>query len=167
MNTEGAEQMIANAIKHYGNRLNVGAGTVCSVEDLEKAVNAGATFIVTPVMVRAVISKCVEMNIPVFPGAYTPTEIFEAWCMGASLVKVFPASTLGPDFIKSVKAPFPQIKLMPTGGINLNDISGYKKNGADAFGIGSPLFPCDLIEGNRWEQLSDHLKKFKRGWESC
>jgi len=167
MNTDGAEQMIANTIKHHGNRLNVGAGTVCSLEDLEKAVNAGANFIVTPVIVRSVIKKCVEMNIPVFPGAYTPTEIFDAWSMGASMVKVFPASILGPDFIKSMKAPFPHIKMMPTGGINLKDISDYKKNGAEALGIGSPLFPSDLIENKSWNQFSDHLKSFKYGWESC
>jgi len=167
MNTDGAEQMIVNTIKHHGNHLNVGAGTVSSLEDLKKAVNAGANFIVTPTLVREVIKKCVEMNIPVFPGAYTPTEIFDAWSMGASMVKVFPASILGPDFIKSVKAPFPHIKMMPTGGINLKDISDYKKNGADAFGIGSPLFPSDLIENQSWKKFSDHLKKFKNGCESC
>ncbi len=165
MNTEGAEKMIAETIKNHGNQLNVGAGTVCSRLDLEQAVQAGANFIVTPVVVKDVIKECVRLGIPVFPGAFSPSEIFEAWSLGASMVKVFPASSLGPDFIKSMKAPFPQIKIMPTGGINLKDISSYKKNGADAFGIGSPLFPSQLLEKGDWDGFVKHLAEFKKAWQ--
>lgn len=164
MNTEGAENMIAEIIKNYGNLLNVGAGTVCSISDLEKAIHAGANFIVTPVVVKEVIARCVELDIPVFPGAFTPTEIFDAWTMGASMIKVFPASTFGPDFIKSIKAPFPQIKIMPTGGISLKDISSYKKNGADALGIGSPLFASTILDKNDWNSFAKHLNNFKNTW---
>ena len=165
MNTHGADKMIADTITKYGNTLNVGAGTVCSLSDLENALNAGANFIVTPVVVKEVIKECVKKSVPVFPGAFSPTEIYEAWSLGATMVKVFPASSLGPDFIKSVKAPFPQIKIMPTGGIETKDLSVYRKSGADAFGIGSPLFPNSLIDKGEWSKLSDHMKDFKKAWE--
>ncbi len=166
MNTPDAGKMIADTITKYGNTLNVGAGTVCSLSDLENALNAGANFIVTPVVVKDVINECVRLGIPVFPGAFSPTEIYEAWSLGATMVKVFPASSLGPDFIKSIKAPFPKIKIMPTGGIETKDLSVYRKSGADAFGIGSPLFPNSLIEKAEWSKLSDHMKEFKKAWEA-
>ena len=166
MNTPDAGKMIADTISSHGNRLNVGAGTVCSLGDLENALNAGANFIVTPVVVKEVIKECVRLGIPVFPGAFSPTEIYEAWSLGATMVKVFPASSLGPDFIKSVKAPFPHIKIMPTGGIETKDLSVYRKSGADAIGIGGPLFPNSLIEKGEWSKLSDHMKEFKKAWEA-
>lgn len=165
INTEGASGMISRAIKNYGTRLCIGAGTVCSLSDLDSALDAGANFIVTPIVVKEVIKECVRLGIPVFPGAFTPTEIFEAWSLGATMVKVFPASVLAPDYIKSVKAPFPQIKLMPTGGITSKDFSIYRKSGADAFGIGSPLFPDTIINKNEWNSLDVHLKEFKKAWE--
>ena len=165
MNTHGASEMISTAVKNHGKNLFVGAGTVCSLNDLETALNAGANFIVTPVVVKEVIKECVRLGVPVFPGAFSPTEIFEAWSLGATMVKVFPSSVLGPDYIKSVKAPFPQIKLMPTGGITSKDLSIYRKSGADAFGIGSPLFPDSIINKNEWNNLDVHLKEFKKAWE--
>lgn len=165
MSTPGAEKMISDTIKLYGNHLNVGAGTVCSLTDLHNALNAGANFIVTPVVVEDVIKECVRLGIPVFPGAFSPSEIFEAWSLGATMVKVFPASSLGPDFIRSVKAPFPQIKIMPTGGIETKDLSVFRESGADAFGIGSPLFPANIIGKSEWTELCIHLKEFKKAWE--
>lgn len=165
MNTSDAEQMISDAIKKHGSSLNVGAGTVCSLMDLERALNAGANFIVTPVVVKDVITRCMELDMPVFPGAFTPTEIFDAWSLGASMIKVFPASTLGPEFIKSIKAPFPQIKLMPTGGITKDSLSAFKKSGADAFGIGSPLFPESILQKQDWGLFTDHLLSIKKAWE--
>lgn len=165
MNTIGASDMISNAIKKHGTHLCVGAGTVCSLNDLETALHAGANFIVTPLVVKDVIKECVRLGVPVFPGAFSPTEIFEAWSLGATMVKVFPASTFGSDYIRSIKAPFPQIKLMPTGGITSKDLLRYTKSGADAFGIGSPLFPDDMINKNEWNDLGVHLKEFKKAWE--
>jgi 2-dehydro-3-deoxyphosphogluconate aldolase/(4S)-4-hydroxy-2-oxoglutarate aldolase len=166
MNTHGATEMIKDAIKTHGEHLNVGAGTVCSMEDLNEALRAGANFIVTPVVIKEVIKECIKLGVPIFPGAFSPTEIYEAWSLGATMVKIFPASSLGPDFIKSVKAPFPNIKIMPTGGIETKDFPIYKKSGADAFGIGSPLFPNSLIEKGEWSKLSDHMKEFKKAWEA-
>jgi len=116
MNTVGAESMIKKAKAVYGDSIHVGAGTVCDVDGLQKALDAGADFIVTPIVVNDVIEKCVAIDVPIFPGSFTPTEIFHAWSLGASMIKIFPAFQLGPAFIQAVKAPFPQIKLMPTGG---------------------------------------------------
>ena len=98
MNTPGAAEMIS-VLRTNFHQLNVGAGTVCNMEDYEKAVAAGAQFIVTPIIDKAVIKTAVAQGIPIFPGAYTPTEIYRAWQLGASAVKIFPASQVGGQFI--------------------------------------------------------------------
>ncbi len=165
MNTDGAESMIKKAKSDFGNSIHVGAGTVCDMNGLEKALDAGADFIVTPIVVKEVIKKCVGIEVPVFPGAFTPTEIFQAWSLGASMIKVFPASHLGPEFIKAIKAPFPQIKLMPTGGVGSHDIKPYKAAGADAFGIGSPLFPSKLIASSNEIDILNHFINFMSALE--
>lgn len=167
MNTPGAANMITWGREHFGKDLNIGAGTVCTMHDLTVALEAGAGFIVTPVIVKDVIEACVRMGVPVFPGAFTPSEIFQAWSMGASMVKVFPSAVLGPAYIKAVKAPFPHIKLMPTGGIGGKDIAAYKQAGADAFGIGSPLFPEELITQRDWPGLEKHFKSFLENLEEA
>lgn len=160
MNTPSAEDIISAAAEKYKGLLNVGAGTVCSSDDLKMAVGAGAQFIVTPVLNPDVIQTCVKTSIPVFPGAYTPTEIYQAWTLGASMVKVYPATALGPNYIKDVKAPLNNIKLMPTGGVSLDNLDTFKKAGADGFGIGGQLFDKQLIKNENWEGLLKHFKKF-------
>lgn len=160
MNTAGALEMIEFIIKNYSGRLNIGAGTVCTQQQLEQALAAGAQFIVTPIVKPAVISSCAALDIPVFPGAFTPTEIYNAWDLGASMVKVFPASKLGPDYIKEVKAPLDQIKLMPTGGITLDNIEAYRQAGADGYGMAGSLFDKQIIANEDWAGLCAHLKKF-------
>ena len=159
MNTKAADDIIRIARKTYPN-LNVGAGTVCTEKDLKQALDAGAQFIVTPIIDKKVIGSCVKKKTPVFPGAFTPTEIYQAWSLGASMVKVYPAKALGPGYIKDVKAPLDQIKLMPTGGIGLDDIDAYKKAGADGYGIGTPLFVKQLIDEKNWDALKEHFQKF-------
>lgn len=160
MNTPEAAAIIEYGVEHFGDSLNIGAGTVCTKDDLNRAVDAGAQFIVTPVMRKKIIKACVKQNIPVFPGAFTPTEIYEAWALGATMVKVFPAKTLGPGYIKDIKAPLDQIKLLPTGGIDLDNIESFKKAGADAFGIGSPLMKKGLVAERDWTGLKEHFKQF-------
>jgi 2-dehydro-3-deoxyphosphogluconate aldolase / (4S)-4-hydroxy-2-oxoglutarate aldolase len=115
---------------------------------------------VTPVIRKKIIRSCVKKEIPIFPGAFTPSEIYNAWLLGASMVKVFPAKTLGPDYIKDVKAPLSQVKLMPTGGVDLDSIESFKKAGADGYGIGSPLFKKNMIREKDWVGLKEHFKKF-------
>jgi 2-dehydro-3-deoxyphosphogluconate aldolase/(4S)-4-hydroxy-2-oxoglutarate aldolase len=160
MNTPFAADIIHSGIKQYKGKLNVGAGTVCSVEDLKLALEAGAQFIVTPILNPEVVRLCVKSKIPVFPGAYTPTEIYQAWELGADLVKVYPATALGPDYIRDVKAPLNKIKLMPTGGISLGNIEAFMKAGADGLGIGGQLFDKQLIKNQDWDGLLEHFKQY-------
>lgn len=159
MNTPFADEIIKFATQKYEGRLNIGAGTVCNNQDLKLALDAGAQFIVTPILDAEVVKTCVSSNIPVFPGAFTPTEIYQAWKLGASMVKVYPATSLGPEYIRDVKAPLNQIKLMPTGGINLDNIQAFMKAGADGFGIGSQLFDKNMINNEDWDGLELHFKK--------
>lgn len=160
MNSSGAAKTIASLIKSVEGHLNVGAGTVCNLEDLDQALEAGAQFIVTPIVDAAVIQKCVADNIPIFCGAYTPTEIYQAWSLGASMVKVFPAGKLGPAYIKEVLAPLNHIKLMPTGGISLDNLKEFLEAGAKGLGIGSQLIPKHLVENGDWEALHTHFTSF-------
>ena len=159
---------IMQAIRQWSEgKLMVGAGTVRSLKDLDDALDAGAEFIVTPVLNQDVMKRCADGSIPFFPGAFTPTEISEAHDAGALMVKVFPAAQLGPEFIKNVKAPMPEVKLMPTGGVNIELLEAYCKAGADGFGLGAPLFTADLLrQGNTasWEahflSISTIIKRF-------
>jgi len=160
MNTQAAAEIIRFAADKYKGQLNVGAGTVCDTDELDLAIKAGSQFIVTPILDPDVVRTCVSKNIPVFPGAYTPSEIYQAWKLGASMVKVYPATSLGPEYIKDVKAPLNKIKLMPTGGINLDNIQTFIKAGADGLGIGSQLFDKTLIKDENWEGLELHFKQY-------
>ncbi len=160
MNTPGASEMIQAFGKEYQGKLNMGAGTVRNTKELEVALESGATFIVTPNIDEEVIRECVRQNVPIFPGAYTPSEIYKAWNLGASIVKVFPATSLGPGYFKDVLAPLNEVKLMPTGGVSLDTIEGFYHAGAVAYGIGSPLFNKDLILSKEWAALTQHFKKF-------
>ncbi len=160
MNTPNAAEIIKYALENEGSGLNIGAGTVCTKQDLEDALEAGSQFIVTPIISSKIIKTCVKKGIPVFPGAYTPTEIYKAWSLGASMVKIYPATALGPAYIKDVKAPLNQIKLLPTGGVSLDNIHDFKKAGADGYGIGSQLFDKELIKSKDWNGLKNHIQKF-------
>jgi len=128
---------------------------------LHRIINAGAQFIVSPITDISLIVACKELDVPVFPGAFSPTEIYNAWKAGARMVKLFPASQFGPKYVKEVLAPLDSIEIMPTGGVNLDNIASYKKNGAKAFGMGGLLFNKELILQEDWNGLKDHLIKVK------
>jgi len=160
MNSPSATNTISTIAKRYP-ELNIGAGTVCNKADLRLALDAGAQFIVMPVINDEVIAICVDNDIPVFPGAYTPTEIYRAWHLGASAVKVFPASQLGPTYIKEVLAPLNDIRLLPTGGVSAKNIGSYFEAGAVGVGMGSSLFDNKLMEEKDWRTLHNHLKEIK------
>lgn len=157
MNTDGVEAIIASLTAKYP-LLAIGAGTVCSMDDLNRAVKAGAVFIVTPVIQEAVIKKAVELGLPVFPGAYTPSEIYEAWMAGATAVKVFPATDLGSTYIKNVLGPLDYIKLLPTGGVSKDNLKEFLTAGAIGAGMGSTLFPKGLIKNKDWKGLEEHFR---------
>lgn len=160
MNTPEVESLIRFAIREYSGILNVGAGTVCSLSDLDKALDYGAQFIVTPLINEEVITRCVKMNIPIFPGALTPSEIYKAWTLGASIVKIYPAGNFGASYIKDVKAPLDKVRMMPTGGISLDNMQSFLEAGVDGFGIGSPLFDKTIIKSKDWDALKKHFERF-------
>jgi 2-dehydro-3-deoxyphosphogluconate aldolase/(4S)-4-hydroxy-2-oxoglutarate aldolase len=160
MNTPGAADQIQVAREIAGRALNIGAGTVTDLRMLEEALCAGASFIVTPTVAVRVIERCGQLNVPVFPGAFSPTEIMQAWELGARMVKIFPAEFLGPEYLRSLKAPWPHLKLMPTGGVDVATLEAYAKAGADAFGVGSPLFRAERIAAQDWEWLRHQCRAF-------
>jgi 2-dehydro-3-deoxyphosphogluconate aldolase / (4S)-4-hydroxy-2-oxoglutarate aldolase len=160
LNTPEALNMIAYANREYANQLVTGAGTICDEEDLRTALDAGAKFIVTPITDTRIIEVCRGKQIPVFPGAFTATEIYNAWQAGASMVKVFPAGSVGPKYIKDIKGPLNHVKLMPTGGVDLSNIHEFFQAGASAAGIGGKLFDSSMIKEKKWSELFEHFAAF-------
>ena len=135
-------------------RALVGAGTVLDGESAGEAISAGAQFVVTPVYRRDVIGRGRESGVPVVSGAMTPTEIFAAWQDGAELVKVFPARSLGPAYVKDLLGPFPQLRLVPTGGVNLDNCAAFIEAGAYTVALGSSLVDEAMISRGDWGALS-------------
>ncbi|MCA0396920.1 MAG: bifunctional 4-hydroxy-2-oxoglutarate aldolase/2-dehydro-3-deoxy-phosphogluconate aldolase [Bacteroidetes bacterium] len=128
--------------------------------ELADALQAGAEFIVTPVLNEAVIHDCNKLGVPVIPGAFTPTEIFKAWSAGGTMVKIFPAASLGLQFIKDVRGPLNNIPLMPTGGIDHKNVNAFFKAGASVVGVGSRLFDLAMIKEKNWNGLINHFMTF-------
>lgn len=160
MNTHGVCEIISSLRENFP-EMNLGAGTVLSVEDLDKAADAGAQFIVTPVVNEAVIREAKKLYLPVFPGALTPTEIHTAWSLGASAVKVFPATQFGAAYMKEVSAPLDTIKLVPTGGISIENVKSFFEAGAYAVGVGNTLMDPELIAKEDWQGLKAFCIKFR------
>lgn len=167
MNTGKAERLISTAVKMSGRRLMIGAGTVLTLDSLKAALDAGATFIVMPTIVEDAIEYCVEKVIPVFPGALTPGEIYRAWSMGATMVKVFPAGLFGPGYFREIKGPFANAELMACGGVTAENLPDYFSNGASAVTFGASIFKKEWIEQKKFDKISTEIKKliraFKRG----
>jgi Entner-Doudoroff aldolase len=157
MNSDEAPQIIRSLSAQYPD-LNIGGGTVLEMADLESAIEAGASFIVTPILNEEVITYCVQNEIPVFPGALTPTEVYKAWKLGASAVKVFPATQFGTAYLKELKGPLSKINLLPTGGVSIQNIEGFFKAGAVGVGMGSTLFDKKLILKRDFEGLYSHFE---------
>jgi 2-dehydro-3-deoxyphosphogluconate aldolase/(4S)-4-hydroxy-2-oxoglutarate aldolase len=165
MNSGEAAETIAELVREFGGRLNIGAGTVITKQQLAEALRAGAQFIVTPILDKAVVKACVRQKVPVMPGAYTPTEIYKAWSLGAAAVKVFPATELGPGYIRELLAPLNGLKLLPTGGVQPAHFVDYLRAGAVGVGMGGHLFPRPLIEEGRWDELKEHFSSFVRTYK--
>ncbi len=159
MNTAGAEDMIREMIAVSDGELTVGAGTVLNADDMERALKAGAEFIVSPVFIEEVVASCNELDIPVFPGALTPQEVFHAWNAGATMVKVFPTKQLGPGYIKELKGPLDQIELMPCGGVSKDTIAEFFKCGASAVGFGGSIFRKEWLLAGQYQHITDAIRE--------
>jgi 2-dehydro-3-deoxyphosphogluconate aldolase/(4S)-4-hydroxy-2-oxoglutarate aldolase len=147
--------ILAAVKKELGSRVLLGAGTVLDPETARAALLAGAEFIVAPLVNLDVIRLCKRYDKPVMPGAFTPTEIMAAWEHGADLVKVFPCDSVGPGYIKALRGPFPQIRLMPTGGVNLQTLPDFVKAGACAVGVGSSLVEPQAVRDGNMDRLRE------------
>ena len=160
MNTFGAEEIIKKAISVSAGRITVGAGTVLTSADLERATVSGAEFIVSPILNKDVIDICIDNNIPVFPGAFSPQEVCNAWELGATMVKVFPSSVFGHSYIKELKGPFNDIKIIAVGGVRPGNIKDFFTSGADAVAFGGSVFREELIMKKDFDSISDTVSKY-------
>ncbi|GIZ08877.1 bifunctional 4-hydroxy-2-oxoglutarate aldolase/2-dehydro-3-deoxy-phosphogluconate aldolase [Flavobacterium sp. UMI-01] len=157
MNSANAATIIQTLSNEHTD-MNIGAGTVCTLDDLKEALAAGASFIVTPIMDVEVMRYCKENNVPIFPGAFTPLEIYTANKLGATAVKIFPATQLGAGYVKDVLAPLNTIKLLPTGGVDVNNIQSFFQAGAVGVGMGGSLFDKKWIDSKDYDSLYEHFK---------
>lgn len=160
MTTPGALKLLEE-VREKEEGVLFGAGTILDPETARLCILSGAQFLVTPSLHFEIIEMAHRYDIPIIPGAFTPTEILHAWEKGAEIVKVFPASSAGPQYIKELKGPFPQIKLCPTGGVNLENIAAFFKAGATCVGVGSSLISPKLIQEAKWDELRLLAQKFQ------
>jgi 2-dehydro-3-deoxyphosphogluconate aldolase/(4S)-4-hydroxy-2-oxoglutarate aldolase len=157
--TPGAIDMIEEAANRFGDEVLLGAGTILDPETARAAILAGAQFIVTPALNLATIEMCKRYGKPVTPGALTPTEILTAWEAGADMVKVFPASVMGPGYIKAVLAPLPQLRLVPVGGVSADNVADYFKAGATAVGVGGKLVDKAAVAQGDWSAITSQAQR--------
>ncbi len=160
MTTPNALTIIECAAREFGEDVLLGAGTVLDPETARAAILAGAQFIVAPTLNPRVIELAHRYSKAVIPGAFTPTEILNAWEMGADFVKVFPAEFGGPEYFKAIRAPLPQVKLIPVGGVSLETAGPFIKAGASALAVGSNLVKKSAIAAKRFDELTDLARQF-------
>jgi 2-dehydro-3-deoxyphosphogluconate aldolase/(4S)-4-hydroxy-2-oxoglutarate aldolase len=160
MTVPGAVDLIRGLAPTLPEGFLLGAGTVIDPDTARAVIDAGAQFVISPVFRRDVIAACHDLGVPAAPGCFTPTEILDAHQAGADIVKVFPATTLGPQYIKDVRAPLPQVKLMPTGGVTPDNAADWIRAGAVAVAAGSSLLDAAAIESGRFEVITANAKRF-------
>ena len=165
MTTPDALEVIKEISGRFKEEILIGVGTVLDPETARAAILAGAEFIVCPTLNKEVITLAHRYSKVVIPGAFTPTEILTAWEVGADLVKVFPAGVGGPSYIKSLKGPLPQIPLVPTGGVDLDNVASFIEVGAFAVGVGSSLVKKEFLKEKNFEGLIEFSKKFREAVE--
>ncbi|HEY7510607.1 MAG TPA: bifunctional 4-hydroxy-2-oxoglutarate aldolase/2-dehydro-3-deoxy-phosphogluconate aldolase [Vicinamibacteria bacterium] len=160
MTVPDAVPLIEKIARRFGGSAVIGAGTVIDAETARACILAGAQFIVAPTTSVETIACCRRYSVPVLPGALTPTEVLAAWQAGADMVKVFPCSAVGgASYIKALKAPLPQVELVPTGGVNLETAADFIKAGASALGLGSDLVDVKALREGRASVISERAKK--------
>lgn len=159
LNSPGALSMIGALQDEHGDSMFIGAGTVLDVEDARQAVEAGASFLVSPNTDRAVVEYAVARDVPVIMGAITPSEIVTAWKAGASAVKVFPVATLGLAYIRELRGPFNDIPLVPFGGVTETNVAQYLAAGCHAVGVGSVLINLEEVEAARYDGIEERARR--------
>src|SRR6516165_3362840 len=160
MTVPGALDVLRQVRQALGGRVLLGAGTVLDAQTARAVLLAGAEYIVAPTVNRKVIRLCQRYDKLVMPGAFTPTEILAAWEAGADIIKVFPAEVVGPAFFKAIRGPLPQIRLMPTGGVDLTTAAGFLQAGACCLGIGSQLVEPTAVASRNFDRLRDLARQY-------
>ncbi|MCK2035102.1 bifunctional 4-hydroxy-2-oxoglutarate aldolase/2-dehydro-3-deoxy-phosphogluconate aldolase [Microbacterium sp. SSW1-49] len=145
--------------ERFGDAVDLGIGTVTGTDDLARAIDAGAAYIVTPITSAAFVQQATDAGVPIVPGGLTPTELFASWSAGASAVKVFPAGQVGPGYLKDLRGPFPGIVAVPSGGVDLAGAEAWLAAGAVAVSVGGPLLG-DAFSGGDLGALHDRAQAF-------
>lgn len=159
MTVPGAVDLIRQTAASLPPGFLLGAGTVLDVETTHRVIEAGATFIVSPVFRPEIIRAAHERDVPILPGCFSPTEILAAWDAGADMIKVFPATALGPGYLRDVHGPLPQVKLVPTGGVSIDNAGDWIRAGAAAVGAGSALLDTAAVAAGDFQRLSDNARR--------
>jgi len=161
MTVPGAVELIRQLAGSFGDEVLIGAGTVLTPQAANDCINAGARFIVSPALNLETIAACGGREVAVLPGALTPTEVVQAWAAGADAVKVFPAGAVGgASYLKSLKAPLPQIELVPTGGVSLKTAADFIKAGAMALGVGADLVDLNALREGHDEVITERARQY-------
>ena len=160
MTTPGALGVIAEAKERYGSDVAFGAGSVLDPETGRAAILAGADFVVSPILNLGLIELCNRYGVATMPGCYSPTEIITGWQAGADLIKLFPASVGGPDLVKALVAPLPQVQIVPVGGVDLDTAADFIRSGAVALGVGSSLVSQKLLDSGDLDELTRRAAAF-------
>ena len=160
MTTPNALQVINDVTKRFGKKVLIGVGTVLDTETCRAAILAGSEFVVTPITRPDVIKMCNRYGKPIASGAYTPTEAMTAHESGADFVKIFPADQLGPQYIKNILAPMPQLQIIPTGGVTVATVDAFIKAGCVALGAGSSLVSKEILKNQDWKKLTETAAAF-------
>ncbi|MBD8068632.1 bifunctional 4-hydroxy-2-oxoglutarate aldolase/2-dehydro-3-deoxy-phosphogluconate aldolase [Bacillus sp. PS06] len=158
MNTPGALKGIEMIRKKFPD-MKVGAGTVLDEETARMCILSGASFLLSPILHKGSLTLANRYHVPLIPGVLTPTEIVQAYELGAQVVKIFPISSLGPQYVKDIKGPLPHVNLIPVGGVNIDNISAYLDVDCFALGLGSSLVSNDLIKEKRFAEITERAKK--------
>ena len=155
-----ATRAIAKLAESNESDFLIGAGTILNRQQVHEAVGAGARFLVSPCVLPEVIDAAHELQIAVIPGAFTPTEIFIAHSLGADIVKIFPAVKFGPEYLKAVRGPLPNIPIMPTSGVDASNVADWFRAGAVAVGAVSSVLDPELIQNGQWNELTKRAREF-------
>ena len=140
--------------------LLIGAGTILTRQQAHEAVESGAQFLVSPCVLPEVIDEAHDLGVAVIPGAFTPTEIYTAYSLGADIVKIFPAVKFGPEYLKAIRGPLPNIPIMPTSGVDASNVADWFRAGAVAVGAVSSVFDPELIRNGEWDELTKRAREF-------
>ena len=160
MTVPRALELIAEIAPSLPPDVVLGAGTVLDAETAQAAIEAGARYIVSPVFREEVLRTCHRFDVAAMPGCFTPTEILTAWDAGSDIVKVFPATALGPGYFRDLRGPFPNLRLMPTGGVSLANAGEWIRAGAVAIGVGTALVDAEAVAARRFGEITERARLF-------